>query len=604
MQPESPRRDSGGLKSVLPTVALVLTVVCSVFEILNDLRGLVRGEAEVGFPWLAGVAVVLMISAGLYLVFAKRQVGAGLVVTPDEGNKRAIGREPRYPCGRKLGVSLLCFVGLCLLVTAGVVLKSLVTPPNHALILVARLDGRGDADEIRVAEDFLEHIRDAIKPDSGKVLQVLPLKKVISVEDGPELARTEGKKHKAAIVIWGEYTKIASVMNLVVHFEVLTPAPGITVPGVAEPRIDRLVPLAGPEVFTLLGGLSSDVEFFCLTTIGMSYYASQKWPQAIRSLRIASDAAACKPDSVRSMLLLYLGNSYKSAQESVSARVEYSEAIRLDSSNATALNNLGMLDAAQADYARAESLFKRALATCEKAPGPESLDVARELNNLTKLYIIAGRYVEAEPLCKRALEIDEKKQNPEKDPEVARSLFILGTLYADVDSSAEAESLFKRAREIEEKAWGPKDPKVAACLFELATLDAKKASYAEAESLCKQGLRIDVEKLGSKDIEVAVGFGRLAMLYDTMGRSAEAESLFKQALEIEENLGPPEDLRVAVDLDNLANLYRDTGRYAEAESLYQRSLGMLEVKLGKESSYWWTQVKADQESLQKLRGTR
>ena len=75
-------------------------------------------------------------------------------------------------------------------------------------------------------------------------------------------------------------------------------------------------------------------------------------------------------------------------------------------------------------------------------------------------------------------------------------------------------------------------------------------------------------------------------------------------MEIEENLGPPEDLRVAVDLDNLANLYRDTGRYAEAESLYQRSLGMLEVKLGKESSYWWTQVKADQESLQKLRGTR
>ncbi|MFN3918930.1 MAG: tetratricopeptide repeat protein, partial [Methylohalobius sp.] len=72
---------------------------------------------------------------------------------------------------------------------------------------------------------------------------------------------------------------------------------------------------------------------------------------------------------------------------------------------ATSLNNLAALYKAQGDYAKAEPLYKRALAIWEKAFGPDHPNVATLLENLAGLYRATNREAEANALEQRAAKI-------------------------------------------------------------------------------------------------------------------------------------------------------------------------------------------------------
>jgi tetratricopeptide (TPR) repeat protein len=72
-----------------------------------------------------------------------------------------------------------------------------------------------------------------------------------------------------------------------------------------------------------------------------------------------------------------------------------------------------MLYQAQGRNADAEPLYKRALATWEKALGPDHGVVAQSVNELANLYQKQGRFADAEPLYKRALAIREKTFGPD-----------------------------------------------------------------------------------------------------------------------------------------------------------------------------------------------
>jgi tetratricopeptide (TPR) repeat protein len=61
----------------------------------------------------------------------------------------------------------------------------------------------------------------------------------------------------------------------------------------------------------------------------------------------------------------------------------------------------------KASTARAEGLYKRALAIRETALGANHPDVGQTLNNLALVYLDQGKYSEAEELFKRALAIRE-----------------------------------------------------------------------------------------------------------------------------------------------------------------------------------------------------
>ncbi|MBV8606478.1 MAG: tetratricopeptide repeat protein, partial [Singulisphaera sp.] len=77
------------------------------------------------------------------------------------------------------------------------------------------------------------------------------------------------------------------------------------------------------------------------------------------------------------------------------------------------LNEAGSYLYHRARYAEAGPLYRRALAICEQALGPDHPDTALSLNNLAALYDAQGRYVEAEPPYRRALAISETKLGSE-----------------------------------------------------------------------------------------------------------------------------------------------------------------------------------------------
>jgi len=245
------------------------------------------------------------------------------------------------------------------------------------------------------------------------------------------------------------------------------------------------------------------------------------------------------------------------------------------------LNDLGLVLNAEAKYAEAEPLFKRALAIDEKALGPEHPQVASDLNNLAALYVHQGKYAEAEPLLKQALMIDEKVLGPEH-PQVAKGLNNLSALYADQGKYAEAEPLFERALAIDEKALGPEHPQVASDLNNLAALYVHQGKYAEAEPLFERALAIDEKALGPQHPQVATRLNNLAMLYYHQGKYAEAKPLFERALAIDEKALGPGHPDVARDLNNLGALYVSQGKYAEAEPLAKRALSIDEKALGPE----------------------
>lgn len=66
---------------------------------------------------------------------------------------------------------------------------------------------------------------------------------------------------------------------------------------------------------------------------------------------------------------------------------------------ATSLSNLATLYDAQGRYAEAVPMYKRALAICGKALGPDHPDVTQSLNNLAGVYEVHGRL--------RAFNLDE-----------------------------------------------------------------------------------------------------------------------------------------------------------------------------------------------------
>jgi CHAT domain-containing protein len=72
------------------------------------------------------------------------------------------------------------------------------------------------------------------------------------------------------------------------------------------------------------------------------------------------------------------------------------------------LGNLAILYQMQADYVRAEPLFRQTVEMMEKTVGKEHQDYAAAIYSLAKCYTDRGDYEKAEPLYRKALEIAEK----------------------------------------------------------------------------------------------------------------------------------------------------------------------------------------------------
>ncbi len=110
------------------------------------------------------------------------------------------------------------------------------------------------------------------------------------------------------------------------------------------------------------------------------------------------------------------GNAYRNRGQYDRAIGDYNTAIRLKPDYASALHQLAHVYDAQGKHAKAEPLFRRALAIQEKALGPEHPKVAQHLEDYAALLRKMEREAEASKMEARAKAIRAKhaEQNPVK----------------------------------------------------------------------------------------------------------------------------------------------------------------------------------------------
>lgn len=146
---------------------------------------------------------------------------------------------------------------------------------------------------------------------------------------------------------------------------------------------------------------------------------------------------------------------------------------------ARAMVDLAELYRAQARFAEAESLFRRAVAVIEAVPGAPARALVRPLNSLALVYRAQGQYGDAEPLCRRALALAETHIGADHAA-TASVVANLLTVYLAQGRYGEAAPLFQRSVTLKERLLGPQHPDLASSLNNYAAFLRKTQNEREA----------------------------------------------------------------------------------------------------------------------------
>jgi tetratricopeptide (TPR) repeat protein len=263
----------------------------------------------------------------------------------------------------------------------------------------------------------------------------------------------------------------------------------------------------------------------------------------------------------------------------VDAVTAYADTAGIADPTGRLMNQLGLLFHAKALHARAEPLYRRALAIDEARLGEDHPDVARDLNNVCQLLQATNRLGEAEPLIRRALAINEATYG-NYHPAVPICLNNLAQLLQATNRLSEAEPLMRRALAISEAIYGNDHPYVAGCLNNLGMLLQATNRLIEAEPLLRRALAIDEATYGNDHPNVATGLNNLAQLMQVTSRLDEAKPLLRRALAVSEAGLGYDHPHVAIVLINLARVLQATNRLGEAEPLLRRALTIDEATYG------------------------
>ncbi len=235
---------------------------------------------------------------------------------------------------------------------------------------------------------------------------------------------------------------------------------------------------------------------------------------------------------------------------------------------------LALLHQAQGTYSEELPLYRKAVAVCESAYGPQSTCAAWMLTSLSGSLLQAGEFTEAESTARRALATCEKIFGT-GDPLCGVCLDGLGAVLIDTGRYSEAESTVTQALAFNKKVYGNESPHVGLSLNNLSVLYRFTGQYAKAEQTLRQALAIDQKALGPNSPLTILNTIVLGQILRLSAHYPEAESLCRGALRAATTvLGRerPDHPALSTALLCVAEVLRETGRYAEAEPLYRQTL--------------------------------
>ena len=293
---------------------------------------------------------------------------------------------------------------------------------------------------------------------------------------------------------------------------------------------------------------------------------------------------------------------------------------------AEALNNLADLQEERSEYARAEKLYREALALRRLLSAPPH-QVADSLDGIGRVLSAAGKHADAQAPLAEALDL-RRSHGGERGSEMVETMHELALAYLRQGNSSAGEPLFREAVEISRRLptvsadvridglvnlarlrhrferkpqeaqrlyrealdlarrWYPSGhPDIALCLSELAGALRDSGALAEAESSARESLAMYQQLYGAQHREVIVATQRLATILTSRGDAVEADRLLRQAFTASRaSLGEGHPVTLSV-LGELAGFLHTRGEVAEAAELLETAVAVARRTYGEKDVY-------------------
>ncbi len=285
--------------------------------------------------------------------------------------------------------------------------------------------------------------------------------------------------------------------------------------------------------------------------------------------------------------------------------------------------NMGEVYAQEQKYEYAQQCLKKGLELAEKAYGNNSLEVVPALIDLAQMHVHQGNYAKAQPLFKRALAIVDKPDDDKLLPYVAVIETDLGSMFFANGNFAFAEVHLKRALSVATESLGPNHKwttiiggmyaaslnqqgktKEAKAIERAAVAKANeiqssifiwnkqigradeamaKKQFPDAEAALKLALKA-AQELPEEPMLQVVTLNRYGQLFVLKEQPALAIREWKKAQALADSVLGLEDKSVLAHAQQLADLEKTLQQFADAEPLYLRILANAKKQFGPESA--------------------
>ncbi len=209
-------------------------------------------------------------------------------------------------------------------------------------------------------------------------------------------------------------------------------------------------------------------------------------------------------------------------------------------------------------YESATPLLERALERLESLSGESDLEVANTKVALANLMIWKADYPRAESLNREALATYRQRLGDDHPAVVGTTQnLVFGFLRAQTNYD-EAESLMLNIL-AKQRAVDLENEDQAATMDYLCWIYINKGDLDAAEAMCRDALQLRRKLLGSDNFDISISLHRMAVVFRQQGRYELALSTYQDALSMNQRLFGEDHPEMAYNLNDMAIIYRVIG---------------------------------------------
>ncbi len=232
--------------------------------------------------------------------------------------------------------------------------------------------------------------------------------------------------------------------------------------------------------------------------------------------------------------------------------------------------------------AKAEAMFREALATEIQMHGTNHAHVVRDATYLAQELLEQGKLRDAETAIQQALAIGWKG-GAEELSEFEEALTVRAALLLRQGNATEAEALFRQILDARRPRLGNEDPLVLSSLNNLSAALLNQGKLAETEKIQRDVLALRKKILPSEESDVPMSLGNLAATLSALGKYSEATGLLREALALRQTSAGPEHPDTVESLIALGASLVNQGQLEESERMLRAALAA-EKKHAREES--------------------